>query len=125
MEAIREPVITSVIKSRDEYRELLEEFKKLVLLDPPANTPEEDRLELLALLIQDYEAKQFKFEPIDAIETLLYHMDQQGLTRNDLIPYLGSRSKVSEVLNRKRPLTLKMIRALHEGLGISADSLIR
>ncbi len=117
--------ISSVIKTRDEYRELLEEFKKLVLLDPPANTLEDDRLELLALLIQDYEAKHFKFEPIDAIDTLLYHMDQQGLTRNDLIPYLGSRSKVSEVLNRKRPLTLKMIRALHDGLGLSADSLIR
>jgi len=128
MEAVKEPTaiaVTSVIKSREEYRELLAEFKSLVLIDPPANTPQDDRLELLALLIQDYEAKNFKFESIDPIDAILYRMDQQGLQPKDLIPYLGSRSKVSEVLNRKRPLSLKMIRALHDGLGIPLDSLIR
>lgn len=125
MEAIKEPTTVTIIKSEAEYEELFAEFKTLLALDPSDNTPENDRLELLALLIQDYEAKNFKFEPIDAIDTILYRMEQQGLTRNDLIPYLGSRSKVSEVLNRKRPLTLKMIRALHDGLGISADILIR
>jgi HTH-type transcriptional regulator/antitoxin HigA len=67
----------------------------------------------------------YKFEPVDAVDAILYRMDQQGLTPIDLIPYLGSRSKVTEVLDRKRPLILKMIRALHDGLGISADILIR
>jgi HTH-type transcriptional regulator/antitoxin HigA len=75
--------------------------------------------------VKDYDAKYFKFGPIDPIDAILFRMDQQGLTRNDLIPYLGSRSKVSEVLNRKRPLSLRMIRALHAGLGIPLDILIQ
>jgi HTH-type transcriptional regulator/antitoxin HigA len=111
-------------KSRQEYRELLNEFKQLLFIDPSPNTPENDRLELLSLLIQDYEAKNFHFEPIDAVDAILFRMDQQGLKPKDLVPYLGSRSKVSEVLNRKRPLSLKMIRALHDGLGIPFDSLM-
>lgn len=125
METVKESIPVTIIKSEAEYEELFAEFKTLLALDPPDNTPENDRLELLALLIQEYEARNYKFEPIDAVDAILYRMDQQSLTPKDLIPYLGSRSKVSEVLNRKRPLTLKMIRALHDGLGISADILIR
>jgi HTH-type transcriptional regulator/antitoxin HigA len=120
----REPErsIVSVIKTEAEYQELLQELESLLVLDPPSGTLEDDRLELLLLLVKDYDAKYFKFGPIDPI---LFRMDQQGLTRNDLIPYLGSRSKVSEVLNRKRPLSLRMIRALHAGLGIPLDILIQ
>jgi HTH-type transcriptional regulator/antitoxin HigA len=83
---------------------------------------------LLALLIQDYEEKHFQLDPSwagDGVDYILYRMDQQGLKPKDLIPYLGSRSKVSEVLNRKRPLTLRMMRRLHEGLGMHLDMLIR
>jgi HTH-type transcriptional regulator/antitoxin HigA len=131
METIVEPsipttkAVTHIIKSHEEYRELVEEAKQLSMLDPDDNTPEADRLELLALLITDYQDKHFKFEATDAVDAIEFRMDQQGLKPKDLIPYLGSRSKVSEVLSRKRPLSLKMIRALHEGLGIPLDSLIR
>src|SRR5215203_4048020 len=123
MEAVKEATIpnqpiTSVIKTEAEYEELLAEFRALMMKDPAANTSEGDRLELLGLLLQEYEAKNFSLGPTDAVDAILFRMEQMGLKRKDLIPYLGSRGKVSEVLNRKRPLNLTMIRALHAGLGI-------
>ena len=89
-----------------------------------AGTPESDALEVLVTLIDAYEAKHHAIEPPDPIEAILFRMEQQGLTRNDLIPMIGSRARVSEVLNRKRPLTLAMIQRLRAGLGISADVLL-
>jgi len=130
MEAVKEATIpnqpiTSVIKTEAEYEELLAEFRALMMKDPAANTSEGDRLELLGLLLQEYEAKNFSLGPTDAVDAILFRMEQMGLKRKDLIPYLGSRGKVSEVLNRKRPLSLTMIRALHAGLGIPLETLIQ
>ena len=82
-------------------------------------------IEILATLIDHYESQHEPIEPPDPIDALIYHMESRGLTRRDLEPLLGSRARVAEVLNRRRPLTIEMIRRLHEGLGISADVLIR
>lgn len=90
----------------------------------PAGTPEADALEVLVTVIDAYEAKHHVIGPPDPIEAILFRMEQQGLTRNDLIPMIGSRARVSEVLNRKRPLTLAMIQRLRAGLRISADVLL-
>jgi HTH-type transcriptional regulator / antitoxin HigA len=130
METVKEATITnqaitSVIKTEAEYDELLAEFRLLVMQDPAANTPEGDRLALLGLLLQEYEARNFTLGPTDAVDAIVFRMEQMGLKRKDLIPYLGSRSKVSEVLNRKRPLSLTMIRALHAGLDIPLETLIQ
>lgn len=114
-----------VIKNRDDYNTALEQIESLIDLDPRPGTREADRLELLTLLVQDYETKEFPTTLPDPVEAIQFRMEQQGLTQRDLVPYLGSRSKVSEVLAGKRPLTLSMIRALHNGLGIPARVLLQ
>ncbi len=86
--------------------------------------PDADRLELLALLVRDYEDKHYPIDMPDPVEAITFRMEQMGLTRKDLERYIGSRSKVSEVLSGKRRLSLSMIRALHEGLGIPAEVLL-
>lgn len=96
----------------------------MVATDPAAGTRDADRLELLTLLIEDYERRQFPFETPDPIEAIEFRMTEQGLKQKDLVPLLGSRSRVSEVLGRKRPLTVPMIRALANGLGIAPAALI-
>jgi HTH-type transcriptional regulator/antitoxin HigA len=88
-------------------------------------TPEGDRLDVLATLVEAWEAKHYPLDLPDAVEAIKYHMDQQGLAPRDLIPFIGSRNRVYEILSRKRPLTLAMVRRLHVGLGIPAESLIR
>ena len=113
------------IRTKTEYNDSLAAVEKLIELDPAPNTPEAGRLELLTLLIQQYEANRFPMALPSPIEAIRFRMDQQGLSPRDLVPYLGSRSKVSEVLNGKRPLSLTMIRALHRGLGIPADVLLQ
>jgi HTH-type transcriptional regulator/antitoxin HigA len=115
----------TAIKSEADYATVLTEIEELVDADPAPNTPEADRLELLTLLANVYESKVFPTNVPDAIGAIKFRMEQQDLTPRDLIPYIGSRSKVSEVLSRKRPLTLSMVRALHERLRISAKALIR
>jgi HTH-type transcriptional regulator/antitoxin HigA len=85
----------------------------------------ENELDLLALVIREYERNKVTSPIADPIEAILFRMDQQGLQKKDLVPYFGSLSKVSEVLNRKRPLTLAMIRKLHTGLGIAAETLLQ
>jgi HTH-type transcriptional regulator/antitoxin HigA len=93
------------------------------LMDQAA--PDEDELELWSLLVENYEEEHFPIDPPDPIEAIRFRMDQEGLTRADLIPYLQSKSKVSEVLSGKRPLSLSMIRALHSGLKIPAEVLVQ
>ena len=115
----------STIKSEADYAAILEEIEKLIDADPAPNTQEADRLDLLTLLANDYEAKEFPAELPDAVEAIKFRMEQQDLAPRDLIPYIGSRSKVSEVLARKRPLTLSMVRALHERLHVPAKALIQ
>jgi HTH-type transcriptional regulator/antitoxin HigA len=87
-------------------------------------TSESEALEVLVTLVDVYEAKHHAIEPPDPIGAILFRMEQQGLTRRDLEPMIGGRARVSEVLNRKRPLTLAMIRRLRAGLGLSADLLV-
>jgi HTH-type transcriptional regulator/antitoxin HigA len=117
--------MSRVIKNRTEYEETLSTLENLLDRNPTPGTPENDELELLILLIQDYESKQYQSVPPDPIEAIKFRMEQQNLTSRDLIPYIGSRSRVSEILSKKRPLTLSMIRALHSGLGIPANVLIQ
>jgi HTH-type transcriptional regulator/antitoxin HigA len=88
-------------------------------------SPEGDRLDVLATLIDAYEAERFAMDPPDPIEAIRFRMEQQGITRKDLEPMIGTRARVAEVLNGKRSLSLGMIRRLHDQLGISADVLIR
>lgn len=111
------------IKTKADHRAALKEIERL--MDAKPGTPAGDRLEILTTLVDHYESQHEPVEPPEAIDALLYHMESRGLTRWDLEPYLGSRARVAEVLNRRRALTIEMIRKLHEGLGISADVLIR
>jgi len=117
--------MTKIIKTTAEYTAALEEIERLIDLDPTGKTDDAERLELLTLLVEDYESKHFPKRSPEPIEAILFYMEQHGMTPRSLIPYIGSRSKVSEVLSRKRPLTLSMIRALHDGLGIPAAVLIQ
>ena len=117
--------MNKVIKNEADYEETLSALEGLLDLDPASGTPENEKLELLTLLVEDYESRQYQFVPPNPIEAIKFRMEQQKLTPRDLIPYIGSRSKVSEVLSGKRPLTLSMIRALHSGLGIPASVIIQ
>jgi len=114
-----------VIKSDADCETALHEIEQLVDRNPKAGSPEADQLELLTLLVRDYESKRFEIPLPDPIEAIAFRMEQQDLSRRDLVPFIGSRSRVSEVLSRKRPLTLAMIRALHAGLGIPAKVLLQ
>jgi len=111
------------IRSETDYQAALEELGRL--WGGKAGTPEGDRLDVLATLIDAYESEHEPMDPPDPIEAIKFRMEQQGLTRRDLEPIIGSRARVAEVLNRKRDLSIAMIRRLHERLGISAEVLIR
>lgn len=111
------------IKTEADYEAALAEVE--VLLDAAPDTPEADRLDVLVTLIQAYEAKHFSIPLPDPITAIEYYMESRGLTRRDLEQYIGSRARVSEILNRKRQLTVEMIRRLHAGLGIPAEVLIQ
>lgn len=90
-----------------------------------AGTPEGDRLDVLATLVDVYETEHYPMDPPDPIEAIKFRMEQQGLTRKDLEEIIGTRTRIAEVLNRRRGLSIAMIRRLHERLGISAEVLIR
>jgi len=111
------------IKNEADYQAALEEIERL--FDAAPDTLEGDRLEVLSTLVDAYEEKHYSIPLPDPIEAILYHMESRGLSRRDLEPYIGSRARVSEVLNRKRPLTMEMIRNLHSGLGLPAEVLIQ
>lgn len=113
-----------LIKNEAEHREALAELDRLIGGDPAPGTEAGDRLELLAHLVEVYEKHRYLLPLPDPVEAIRFRMEQAGLQRRDLVPYIGSASRVSEVLGGRRPLTLKMIRALHEGLGIPAESLL-
>jgi HTH-type transcriptional regulator / antitoxin HigA len=113
----------SPIKTQRDYRNVLKEIEGLMIAK--RNTPEGDRLDVLVTLVEAWERKHYPMDLPDPVEAIKYHMDQNGLQPRDLIPFIGSRNRVHEVLNRRRSLTLKMIWRLHEGLGIPAESLIK
>lgn len=115
---------TKILKTEAEYEAALREAERLVALDPASGTHEADRLELLSVLVSDYESRHFPLPAVDPVEAIRFRMEQMGLAQRDLVPYIGSKSKVSEVLAGKRRLTLPMVRALSTGLGIPARLLV-
>ena len=114
--------ITPIKTKRDHHR-ALKEIEGL--MDARRGTPEGDRLDVLVTLVEAWEAKHYPIGLPDPIAAIKYHMEQKDLQPRDLVPYIGSRNRVYEVLNGKRPLTLRMVWRLHRGLGIPAESLIK
>jgi len=110
------------LRSKDDYEEALAEVE--ALWGAKAGTPEGDRLDILATLIDVYETAHYPMKVPDPVQAIKFRMEQQGLTRKDLEKILGSRTRVSEVLNRRRGLSIEMIRRLHAKLHIPADVLI-
>jgi HTH-type transcriptional regulator / antitoxin HigA len=110
------------IRTKRDYERALRRIETLMDSDP--GTDEGDELEVLATLVDVYEEKHFPVGAADPVEAILFRMDQQGLERKDLEPFIGSRHRVSEVINRKRGLSLDMIRRLHTGLGIPLEVLV-
>jgi len=111
------------IKTEADYQAALKEIESL--FDAAPNTPEGDRLDVLTTLVEAYEEQRYAIPLPDPIDAILHHMESRGLTRRDLEPYMGDRARVSEILNRERPLSLRAIQQLHRGLGISADVLLQ
>ena len=114
-----------LIKTDDELKAALEEFGVLMHLDRGRTPQQEDMYELLALVIEHYESRRYPRRTPDPISMIEFEMDQRNLRQRDLVPYIGSRSRVSEILNRKRKLTLKMMRTLHAELAIPLEILIQ
>ncbi|MBR4736497.1 MAG: transcriptional regulator [Rhodocyclaceae bacterium] len=117
----------SLIRTRKEYDAAMRRLHQLLDVDPAEGSPESDEIELLSLVIGQYEDERCpkREDTFDAVEFILYVMEERGLSRKDMEAYIGGSGRVSEVLSRRRPLTLAMIRRLHDGLGIPADILIR
>lgn len=114
-----------LIRNEKEYDEALDRVDELMELDPELGTPQSDELEVLALLIEKYEEKNWVIASPDPIEAIKYRMEEMHLKQKDLIPYVGNKSKVSEVLNRKVALSLTMIRNLSEALHIPLEVLVQ
>jgi len=112
------------IRTKKDYREALRVVSKLVDQDPSPDTPAGEHLEVLSTLIEAYERKHHPIDLPDPVEAIKFRMEQAGLSIKDLEPMIGQANRVYEVLNYKRPLTLRMIRNLNKGLGISAQVLI-
>ena len=111
------------IRTKADYEAALAAIERL--WGARAGTPAGDRLDILATLVDAYENEHYPMDPPDPIEAIKFRMEQQGLNRKDLAEILGSRTRVAEVLNRRRGLSINMIRCLHEKLGISVEVLIR
>jgi HTH-type transcriptional regulator/antitoxin HigA len=111
------------IRTKADYRAALKEIEGLMSAGP--NTPEGERLDVLATLVEAYEYKHYRFDLPDPVEAIKFRMEQMALTPKDLVPLIGRLNRVYEILNRKRPLTLAMIQRLHSKLGIPAESLIK
>lgn len=111
------------IRTKADYRAALKEIGRL--MNAGAGTPEGERLDVLATLVEAYERKHFPMDLPDPVEAIRFRMEQSGLSPKDLVPMIGQLNRVYEVLSRKRPLTLKMVWRLHRELGIPAESLIK
>ncbi|OGI46603.1 MAG: DNA-binding protein [Candidatus Muproteobacteria bacterium RBG_16_65_34] len=116
-------MVVKPIKTKADYQAVLKEIE--TLMDAKPRTPQGDRLEVLVTLVEAYEAKHYPLDLPDPVEAIKYAMESKGLTVKDLEPMIGRTNRVYEILNRKRPLTLKMIWELHRKLGIPAESLVR
>jgi HTH-type transcriptional regulator/antitoxin HigA len=115
-------MVIKPIKTKRDYENALRRIGHL--MDAKSNTPEGDELDILATLVEAYDKKCYPVLPPDPVEAIKFRMEQLGLSRADLAPYLGGRNRVSEVLNRRRSLSIKMIRELHKKLNIPAESLL-
>jgi HTH-type transcriptional regulator/antitoxin HigA len=115
-------MISRLIKNEEDYKKALSRIEEL--MDAQPDTPETDELELMTALVEMYEDRHYPISPPDPLEAIKFRMDQLGLTQQDMVPYIGTKSKVSEVLNGKRPLSLTMMRSLNKYLGISAEVLL-
>jgi len=122
--ALKSRTIPALIKSKAGHERAIQRISELIERDPAPGSEEGDELELLAHLAEEYEKKNFSIGLPDPISAIQFCLEQRGLTPNDLVPFLGTKSRVSEILAGKRPLTLAMIRKLHEGLGIPTDVLV-
>jgi HTH-type transcriptional regulator / antitoxin HigA len=111
------------IRTQADHKRAMAEVERL--WGAKSGTPDGDRLDILATLVDAYESEHYPIDPPDPIEAIKFRMEQQGLTRKDLEGLIGTRTRVAEILNRKRSLSISMIRRIHKGLGISADVLIR
>lgn len=109
------------IKNEEDYTKTLEHIESL--MDAKPNTPQMDELEVLTTLVEAYEEQHYNIEAPDPIEAIRFRMEQEGLKQKDLVSIVGSKSRVSEILNRKRKLTIEMIRNLHKQLHIPIESL--
>lgn len=116
-------MLNRLIKTEKDYNLVLSRIEEL--MDAKKNTTEADELELLVALVEMYEDKHYPMDMPDPVDAIKFRMEQLGINQRGLVPFIGSRSKVSEVLNRKKSLTLAMMRALHNGLGIPADTLLK
>ena len=111
------------IRTHEDYEATLLEIEGL--MDAAPDSPEGDRLDVLATLVEAYETRHFPIDANDPVDAVTFAMERKGLSPADLVPYIGRTNRVYEVLNRKRKLSLRMIRNLHKGLGIPLESLIR
>jgi len=111
-----------VLKTEEDYNQALKRLE--IIFDAPADTPQGDEAELLAMLIEKYEDEHYPIEAPDPIEAIKFRMEQMNMDNNDLAKVIGYKSRVSEIFNRKRKLTLKMIKNLHEKLKIPYESLL-
>jgi HTH-type transcriptional regulator/antitoxin HigA len=111
------------IRTEQDYQNALTEIDHLFDAEP--GTPEGDRLDVLVTLVEAYEQQYYALPLPDPIEAIEFHMERLGLTRHELEPLIGSRARVSEIFNRRRPLTMRMIRNIHDGLGISYEVLMQ
>jgi HTH-type transcriptional regulator/antitoxin HigA len=112
------------IKNEDQYNQFLKRIEELIAISPNLNTEDYDELELLTILIEHYENEHYALLPPDPIEAIKFRMEQMGLNRKDLSLILGNNSRVSDLFNHKRKLSINMVRNLKKELGISADILI-
>ncbi len=109
------------IKNEEDYSQTLSYIESL--MDAKPNTPQMDELEVLTTLVEAYEEQHYKIDVPDPIEAIKFRMEQEGLKQKDLVTIVGSKSRVSEILNKKRKLTIEMIRNLHKQLHIPVESL--
>ena len=110
------------IKTEQDYRDAISRIE--ILWGSKKDTLEGDELDLLVTLVESYEMKYYPIAPPDPIDAILFRMEQMGMTKADMVKYLGSQSRVSEILNKKRSLTLKMVKSLYKGLKIPAEILL-
>jgi HTH-type transcriptional regulator/antitoxin HigA len=110
------------IKTKEDYNSAIKRIEEL--WGAKKDTPKGDELDLLVTLVESYEMKHYPIAPPDPIDAIKFRMEQMGMTKDDMVKYLGSQSRVSEILNRKRNLTLKMVKSLYKGLKIPAEILL-